>query len=131
MSAKAARKPAQVVTCPHCSWEGSARGLFSHSRLAHPTLPPPKTRGTRVWGTINANQVNSEIYNFLEVAETWLWQQLPNEEKELYNLKTKLPSEIQAKVKRLKSDDILLLLNYVKSESVKKIVNGYRDGSTK
>jgi hypothetical protein len=28
--------PAQIVKCPHCSWKGSARGLFGHVRLTHP-----------------------------------------------------------------------------------------------
>ena len=30
------RKPAETVKCPHCSWNGSARGLFGHIRLTHP-----------------------------------------------------------------------------------------------
>ena len=29
------RAPAKVTKCPHCNWTGSARGLFSHVRLAH------------------------------------------------------------------------------------------------
>lgn len=29
------RAPAKVTKCPHCKWTGSARGLFSHVRLAH------------------------------------------------------------------------------------------------
>ena len=37
------RKPAPIVKCPHCKWVGSARGLFTHVRMAHPainTKPP-------------------------------------------------------------------------------------------
>jgi hypothetical protein len=29
------RAAAKVTKCPHCNWTGSARGLFSHVRLAH------------------------------------------------------------------------------------------------
>jgi hypothetical protein len=29
-------KPAQIVKCPHCTWKGSARGLFGHVKLSHP-----------------------------------------------------------------------------------------------
>lgn len=29
------RKPAEIVKCPYCDHTGSARGLFSHVRLAH------------------------------------------------------------------------------------------------
>jgi hypothetical protein len=29
------REPAKIAKCPHCKWTGSARGLFSHVRLAH------------------------------------------------------------------------------------------------
>ena len=32
---KTERKPAEVVKCPYCDHVGSARGLFSHVRLAH------------------------------------------------------------------------------------------------
>jgi hypothetical protein len=31
-----AKFPAQKVQCPHCAWQGSARGLFTHVRLGHP-----------------------------------------------------------------------------------------------
>jgi len=38
------RKAAPIVKCPHCTkWIGSARGLFTHVRMAHPginTKPP-------------------------------------------------------------------------------------------
>lgn len=29
------RAAAKVTKCPHCKWTGSARGIFSHVRLAH------------------------------------------------------------------------------------------------
>lgn len=57
------RAPAQIVACPHCEWKGSARGLFAHARLAHPTLPTPQTKGTRIWGTISHHGLdNSKQY---------------------------------------------------------------------
>ena len=34
-TSKSNRKPAEVVKCPYCDHTGSARGLFSHVRLAH------------------------------------------------------------------------------------------------
>lgn len=38
------RKPTATVKCPHCSHTGSARGLFTHVRLAHPSIiEKPKT----------------------------------------------------------------------------------------
>jgi len=40
------RKPAPIVKCEHCNWNGSARGLFTHVRLSHPgisTKPPTAT----------------------------------------------------------------------------------------
>lgn len=47
------RVPAKVVSCPHCSWKGSARGLFTHCRMAHPHLPMPETRSIRVQESIH------------------------------------------------------------------------------
>ena len=41
------RKPAPIVKCQHCKWVGSARGLFTHVRMAHPAInekPPTITR---------------------------------------------------------------------------------------
>lgn len=40
------RAPAQIVKCPHCNHTGSARGLFTHIRLAHPGIAskPPISR---------------------------------------------------------------------------------------
>ena len=31
-------KPAEIVKCPYCEHKGSARGLYSHIRLAHPGM---------------------------------------------------------------------------------------------
>jgi len=40
------RAPAQIVKCPYCDHTGSARGLFTHIRLAHPGIAskPPISR---------------------------------------------------------------------------------------
>lgn len=38
MPTKTALYPAPIVKCPHCKWQGSARGLFTHVRLAHPGI---------------------------------------------------------------------------------------------
>jgi hypothetical protein len=136
----ALRKPAKKVKCPHCDWVGSARGLFSHSRLAHPTLPPPPTRGKRVSTTINPNQIfhtDEEILDttrvlkeskilidererFLDILETWLVQQLPIKEQTEYNLKRILDPELEKKVKRMKSDDMLLTLCYLRYPAARK-----------
>lgn len=41
------RKATAVVKCPHCNHTGSARGLFTHVRLAHPGInEKPKTSTT-------------------------------------------------------------------------------------
>jgi hypothetical protein len=38
------RRATAVVKCPHCNHTGSARGLFTHVRLAHPGInEKPKT----------------------------------------------------------------------------------------
>jgi hypothetical protein len=42
------RKPTAVVKCPHCSHTGSARGLFTHVRLAHPTIAEKPKTSTRI-----------------------------------------------------------------------------------
>jgi hypothetical protein len=47
------RLPAQVVSCPHCDWKGSARGLYTHCRMGHPNKSLPETKGKRVWQTIH------------------------------------------------------------------------------
>lgn len=41
------RKPAAIVKCQHCKWNGSARGLFTHVRMAHPNIsakPPTPSK---------------------------------------------------------------------------------------
>ena len=52
-----AKFPAQKVQCPHCAWQGSARGLFTHVRLAHPEVDTSsvKTRGKRITKSITTN----------------------------------------------------------------------------
>jgi translation elongation factor EF-4 len=42
------RKPTAVVKCPHCSHTGSARGLFTHVRLAHPTIAEKPKTSTKI-----------------------------------------------------------------------------------
>jgi len=58
---KKERAPAQIVSCPHCSWKGSARGLFTHCRMAHPNYPTPETKGKRIWATVHPQSVNPVI----------------------------------------------------------------------
>ena len=50
---KKERAPAQIVSCPHCSWKGSARGLYTHCRMGHPNKALPETKGTRVMYTVH------------------------------------------------------------------------------
>lgn len=42
------RKSATIVKCPHCSWTGSARGLFTHVRLGHPGITAKPKTSTRI-----------------------------------------------------------------------------------
>jgi hypothetical protein len=42
------RKPTAVVKCPYCSHTGSARGLFTHVRLSHPTIAEKPKTSTRI-----------------------------------------------------------------------------------
>jgi len=42
------RKSAPIVKCPHCSHTGSARGLFTHVRLAHPSIAEKPKTSTRI-----------------------------------------------------------------------------------
>ena len=40
------RKPAPIVKCQYCKWQGSSRGLFTHVRLSHPAISevPPNSK---------------------------------------------------------------------------------------
>jgi hypothetical protein len=42
------RKATAVVKCPHCSHTGSARGLFTHVRLAHPSIAEKPKVSTKI-----------------------------------------------------------------------------------
>jgi len=42
------RKPTAIVKCPHCSHTGSARGLFTHVRLAHPNIDTKPKTATKI-----------------------------------------------------------------------------------
>ena len=42
------RKSAPIVKCPHCSHTGSARGLFTHVRLAHPSIAEKPKTSTKI-----------------------------------------------------------------------------------
>ena len=42
------RKPAMIVKCPHCDWNGSARGLFTHVRLSHPKIAEKPKTATKI-----------------------------------------------------------------------------------
>lgn len=54
-----ARKPAQIVKCPHCAWQGSARGLVPHCRLKHPSVKPPIVNSLENRVTTNPYAVKS------------------------------------------------------------------------
>lgn len=68
------RKPAQIVKCPTCNWTGSARGLFTHHRLAHPNSnnvikkaevikvhPHAVNKNKKSIGAVNTNATLEEI----------------------------------------------------------------------
>jgi len=55
------RVPAKIVSCPHCSWKGSARGLFTHCRMAHPHLPMPETKSIRVMESVHPQNTRKSI----------------------------------------------------------------------
>jgi len=42
------RKATAVVKCPYCSHTGSARGLFTHVRLSHPTIAEKPKTSTKI-----------------------------------------------------------------------------------
>ena len=42
------RKATAVVKCPHCSHTGSARGLFTHVRLSHPSIAEKPKTSTKI-----------------------------------------------------------------------------------
>jgi len=42
------RKSATIVKCPHCPRTMSARGLFTHVRLAHPGITQKPKTSTRI-----------------------------------------------------------------------------------
>jgi len=42
------RKPTATVKCPHCDHTGSARGLFQHVRMAHPTVSAKPQTSTKI-----------------------------------------------------------------------------------
>lgn len=59
------RKPAPIVRCEHCKWQGSSRGLFTHVRLAHPGIsevPPNQTREHPL--SINSTKWKEGKYRF-------------------------------------------------------------------
>ena len=42
------RKATVIVKCPHCNHTGSARGLFTHVRLAHPGIQEKPKISTKI-----------------------------------------------------------------------------------
>ena len=76
MSEVLTRKPAPIVKCPHCkNWVGSARGLFTHVRMAHPAIntKPP----------ISKNEHPYDIHSGRNIIERanggFLVRRIPNE----------------------------------------------------
>lgn len=128
---KKERAPAQIVSCPHCDWKGSARGLYTHCRMGHPDKPTPNTRGNRV--TIHPQAEKPPIslkkgnkrksrwtdhheeryQRLLKIIEVWVLSQYPPEYKPVTQL-AGIPKDIEKKVERLKSDDILTLIERYK-----------------
>lgn len=49
------RKATIIVKCPHCNHTGSARGLFTHVRLAHPSIQEKPKISTKI--TVHPNDV--------------------------------------------------------------------------
>lgn len=78
-----AKYPAPKVQCPHCAWQGSARGLFTHVRLAHPEVDTSsvKTKGKRIRKSITTNphaigkvSAVATTENPFNTKEWWLYQ---------------------------------------------------------
>lgn len=69
MSEVLTRKPAPIVKCPHCkNWVGSARGLFTHVRMAHPAIntKPPISKNKHPLDVQN-DLFASRVSNFISV----------------------------------------------------------------
>lgn len=68
MSEVLLRKPAPIVKCPHCNWKGSARGLFTHVRMAHPAIntKPPTAKFEHPLDVKN-DLFSSRVSNFIKV----------------------------------------------------------------
>jgi hypothetical protein len=73
------RAPAQIVKCPHCDHTGSARGLFTHIRLAHPGIsnrPPisknehPYAIGNRVATALDKKKPKTKVQSVEEILIT-------------------------------------------------------------
>jgi hypothetical protein len=70
------RAPAQIVKCPHCDHTGSARGLFTHIRLAHPGIsnrPPisknehPYAIGNKVARALDKKKPKTRVESVEEI----------------------------------------------------------------
>jgi len=70
------RKPAMVVKCPHCKWEGSARGIYTHVRLSHPTIAEKPKTATKIvahpYDVKGLGYVKDKIHR-LDRANTNMW----------------------------------------------------------
>ena len=131
---KKERAPAQIVSCPHCDWKGSARGLYTHCRMGHPNKSLPETKGTRVQYTVHPQADKASIspkkglkrkkrwteedetryQRLLRILELWIMSRMPD--KPVTQLGA-IPKNIEESTKRLSDSDVLKLLYYVKEKS--------------
>jgi hypothetical protein len=131
---KKERAPAQIVSCPHCDWKGSARGLYTHCRMGHPNKSLPETKGTRVMYTIHPQaEKGKEVpkkrlkskkermweyeERFLKLVEMYLYSQMPKEEREVTRpIVTQLAGIPEDSFKKLTASDMFFFYQkYVKN----------------
>jgi hypothetical protein len=102
MANKSKRKPAEIVQCPHCDHKGSIRGLFTHTRLAHPQheyIKPIKK--TVNYYVVPENDLSNSLEEYKKFTKTrvslmdGIKKEFPNIGKDLENLM--MMSEIIAK----------------------------------
>lgn len=108
------RKPAQIVQCPYCTHKGSARGLFTHVRLAHPSkgyIKPPISEKV----SIHPYACNGDIPSFesggkLTIQENKLFKKIYEEV--LVKI-SKTGDKTDANIRKIISKEILELRDQV------------------